>query len=407
MSGLIGDLEMKWVNRNFSKISNAAMIIERIVVDLLRSRHNVRGAANNSRVSSVFCTLGLITILPCCGFSSPLYAEFKDPLDVPARLVEGLNKRPIQAVVKVDSRLVAVGARGLMITSDDNGDTWQQSSSPVQSDLVAVNFPTEKDGWVVGHDGVVLHSTDAGKSWQKQLDGRQAKDIFTSYYHSRSSAGGEEALALVERNYASGSSLPLLDVWFKDAEHGYAVGSFGTIIATSNGGETWEPWFDRIDNEESLNLNGINELNGDVYIAAERGTLFKLNPLAGRFEKIETGHDGSFFGLVGSGDVLLVYGLGGTVYRSADQGITWVELNTSSNSSITAGAVLADSHTFVLTNAVGDLLLGNGLGKALSLQKAQKPSRYTGVVSLANDRLLISSLEGMRIEQLHDSSAQK
>src|SRR3990167_4829659 len=125
MSGLIGDLEMKWVNRNFSKISNAAMIIERIVVDLLRSRHNVRGAANNSRVSSVFCTLGLITILPCCGFSSPLYAEFKDPLDVPARLVEGLNKRPIQAVVKVDSRLVAVGARGLMITSDDNGDTWQ------------------------------------------------------------------------------------------------------------------------------------------------------------------------------------------------------------------------------------------------------------------------------------------
>ena len=394
---------MKWVTRYLFKEPEVPVIPGSLFIAQLHTRLDDRSAVTNTSTPSLFRTVGLITALCCGGLSVPVYAAFQDPLDVPARLVENLDKRPIQAVVKAGSRLIAVGTRGLVIASDDQGDTWQQSPSPVQSDLVAVNFPTDTQGWAVGHDGVVLHSADAGKSWEKQLDGRKAKESFTRYY-SESSAQNPKALALVGRNYAAGSSLPLLDVWFKDANRGYAVGSFGIIMATLDGGRTWEPWFDHIDNEESLNLNALHEFNGDLYIAAERGTVFKLNPLSERFEKIETGHDGSFFGLVGAGNVLLAYGLSGAVYRSTDQGITWVALTTHSNSSITAGIALGDSHTFVLTNAAGELLLGDGLGQALSRQRAQKPARYTGVVSLANKRLLVTSLEGMRTEQLQSSA---
>ena len=35
------------------------------------------------------------------------------------------------------------------------------------------SFPTPSTGWAVGHDGVVLHSTDAGRTWTRQLDGRR------------------------------------------------------------------------------------------------------------------------------------------------------------------------------------------------------------------------------------------
>ena len=37
----------------------------------------------------------------------------------------------------------------------------------------------------------------------------------------------------------SGVTSTLLDIDFVDPEHGWAVGQDGTIIATSDGGETW------------------------------------------------------------------------------------------------------------------------------------------------------------------------
>ena len=42
---------------------------------------------------------------------------------------------------------------------------------PVSSDLFAVHFANASKGWAVGHDGVVLASSDGGQSWTKQLDG--------------------------------------------------------------------------------------------------------------------------------------------------------------------------------------------------------------------------------------------
>ncbi len=35
-------------------------------------------------------------------------------------------------------------------------------------------FSHAAKGWAVGHDGVVLHTSDGGESWRMQLDGNQA-----------------------------------------------------------------------------------------------------------------------------------------------------------------------------------------------------------------------------------------
>lgn len=349
---------------------------------------------------SIFC--GLLPL--------SVQAGFVDPLDNPAAMVSRVEQRPLQAVARAGQTLVAVGARGVIVTSDNEGESWTQRPSPVQSDLVAVTFPSATQGWVVGHDGVVLHSSDAGLSWEKQLDGRLALDIFSRHYQARIDTGDADsqlALEAVERNYSTGPSLPLLDVWFEDALHGYAVGSFGNLTVTVDGGQTWEPWFERIDNEEMLNLNAVRGVGGDIFIAAERGTLFKLNRSAGRFEKIETGYDGSFFGITGHEQAVLLYGLSGAVYRSVDQGLSWTRLTSSSQTTITAGSALPDAPGFVLVNAGGELLLGNAAQNSLALRKASSPARFTAVMPLGGGRLLLTSLEGVRIESLNDATARR
>ena len=39
--------------------------------------------------------------------------------------------------------------------------------------------------------------------------------------------------------YAPEDERPFLDIWFRDAQHGYAVGAYGLFMETSDGGASW------------------------------------------------------------------------------------------------------------------------------------------------------------------------
>jgi photosystem II stability/assembly factor-like uncharacterized protein len=334
----------------------------------------------------------------CAIASSAAHATFKDPLDHPAIKVGRLAERPMHAVAKAGTRLVAVGPRGLIVVSADQGRTWSQVVSPVQSDLVAVHFPSPAKGWVVGHDGVVLHSTDGAATWVRQLDGRLAQAAFMRYYGQADTPQYQAAARAVARNYKAGAALPLLDVWFDDELTGFAVGAFGMLIGTTDGGKTWNPWLDRIDNPEQLNLNAIRGGDGGVYVAAERGGVFRLDRSTGRFVASPTGYEGSFFGVAVSKSVVLAFGLRGAAYRSTDKGSSWQRLEMPSAATISAGAALDDTGGFVLANNAGDLLVGDNTATRFTVRKAKHPWRYTGATQAYNGQLLFSALEGIQIE---------
>lgn len=341
-----------------------------------------------SRIAGVLACACLA--LPCA-----LGAAFQDPLDFPAAKVGRVEGRPMQAVAKAGSRLIAIGSRGLIAASLDQGKTWSQVPSPVQSDLVALHFPSPLKGWAVGHDGVILHSSDGGASWNKQFDGRLAKIAFTRHY----AAGDEKVRRAIERNYKAGAALPLLGVWFEDDLHGFAVGAFGLLIATSDGGKNWTPWLEKIDNPELLSLNAITGGGDGVYIVAERGAIFHLDRVAGRFLRSDTGYEGSFFGAVAGHQVVLAYGLRGAVYRSADAGASWSRVATPTSSTISAGAVLDATGGFVLASQTGELLVADAAGSQFGMRKSQRPRRFTSALHSADGRLLLSALEGLQIER--------
>ncbi len=356
----------------------------------------IRSMGSRALAAMAFGLLG--GTIPCV-----VEAAFQDPLEFAAAPVSRLSERSMQGVAKAGRRLVAVGARGVIAFSDDNGKSWSQSRSPVQSDLLAIHFPTADRGWVVGHDGVVLHSRDGGLTWEKQLDGRAAKDPFMLHYKQGAESGNAEhkaALAALARNFKDGPALPFLDVWFEDERNGYAVGAFGMIIMTSDGGGTWVPILERISNPEMLNLNAIRGANGAVLVAAERGGIYRLDRATGRFEHVDTGYTGSFFGLTASKGAVLAYGLRGAVYASLDQGKNWKPATTSGGATISAGTALTDSGEFVLVSIAGEILVGDPSATRFVTRKVVKGWRGTGLVELSGDQLVVTALEGIRIESL-------
>ena len=70
-----------------------------------------------------------------------------------------------------------------------------------------VHFIDENTGWAVGAEGVIAHTTDAGKNWTRQESGTRAN---------------------------------LRSVWFLNANDGWASGRGGALLYTTDGGTTWQ-----------------------------------------------------------------------------------------------------------------------------------------------------------------------
>jgi len=350
----------------------------------------------------VFLSVSLLLVSVMVG-ANAVHAEskFKDPLDYPAVMRTEIVKRPFLSVAKAGTSLVAVGSRGMIATSNDGGSTWVQSNVPVQSDLLSISFPTEKDGWVVGHDGVILNTRDAGKTWEKQFDGRIAAQQFKDFYSDPNNTeefDREKMLRMVEQNYVAGPALPFLDVWFDDLNTGYVVGSFGLLAKTTDGGKTWLPWMHRIQNEEVLNLNGVRTLMGRTFIVGERGRVYTLDPSSQVFREVQTGYNGSFFGIVQSNKSLFAFGLRGVTYQSLDSGATWEPYPMPSNATITGAA--SNLNLTVLTTSTGRILFKGLESKQFEVMSPNAPMRYTGLIFNEKGNLVLTGLQGIRVENV-------
>lgn len=361
------------------------------------------------------------------GFVSPAFAI--DLLEMPA-VQSGAATRALLLDVSArgEDSIVAVGTHGVIIVSDDNGETWSQAEVPASVALTGVHFPTPDSGWAVGHDGLILHSSDAGKTWVKQLDGHQlneqilavAKRIVAQFrdqlevielQEEPDEAELEDAEFMLEEaefmlegamdDTSAGPVRPLLDVWFRNEQEGFVIGSYGMLLHTTDGGQNWELVSDRMDNAEAFHLNQIVPTpDGTLFIAGESGYVYRSSDGGASWDTLEPGYEGSFYGILVVPDgpdnyELLAYGLRGNLFRSVDQGESW-EFVDSGTSVTLMSAVLLDDGT-VLMGGSGGIILVREPGEQ-SFSRAKNPDRQviSGMAQSGDGNILIAGLGGVR-----------
>jgi photosystem II stability/assembly factor-like uncharacterized protein len=338
---------------------------------------------------------GLAWAAPATGWRDVLETPaVKSPL-APRALVNGL--------ARAGTRLVAVGQRGHVLLSDDQGKTWRQADVPVSSDLVTVTFPTAAEGWAAGHDGVLLRSTDAGATWTRVLDGRQAGAAMLEHY-KREAASLEAAKADVllkeaERFAAQGAENPFLDIGFEDEKTGYLVGAFGLMFQTADGGATWQPWLQPEANPQGLHLYAVRAVAGEVYVVGEQGLMLKLDRAAARLRPLELPYKGTLFGVIGNQRALVVHGLRGTVLRSTDQGRSWQTVPTGLQVGLTASTVDANGR-FVIVSQAGHVLVSSDDGATFKLAKVQSPLPAAAVLATGSDSVVVGGPRGLATQAL-------
>lgn len=337
----------------------------------------------------------LACILPAAQAPAAAPHPAADVLQTAASATPLAQRSLINGLGAAGQRLVAVGQRGHILYSDDHGRTWQQARVPVSSDLLAVHFPTPQLGWAVGHDGVVLHSADGGASWALQLDGRQAARSMQSFYQQMGDARlAEEG----RRNVELGPDKPFLDVWFADSQRGYIVGAFGLLFRTEDGGRHWQPLQHLADNPGGLHLNAIRPVGSVLYVVGEQGLVLRQGAGEERFSALVTPYKGSFFGVVGSGQVVLAFGLRGNAFRSTDGGQHWSKVETGVPAGLTAGTLLPDGR-MVLVSQGGHVLASSDQGASFT-RLAARPAHAAAVLADGKDGLLIGGARGLRSQVL-------
>lgn len=335
-------------------------------------------------------------------FAWPAAAQtFKDPLQTRAIMSPLASKTPLLAVAAAGERVVAVGPRGHIVYSDDGGNQWIQASVPVSTDLVAVSFPSPTKGWAVGHGGVVLHTEDAGQTWTRQLGGSQASQIAAKFYATTSANAVPERVrhqARAQLDEAErGAPGPFFDVSFDDDSNGYIVGAFNRIFRTDDGGKTWTPWADRIDNPKELHFYAIRGRGDQRYIVGEQGWVWRLDAKAERFTATRTPYTGTLFGTVVAPSAVLVFGMNGAAFRTENGGQSWDKVSIASRAALNSGEILPNGQ-IALVNQAGQLLLSADRGKGFEAVSINGPgSSYFGISGAGRHGIGVVGLNGVKV----------
>jgi photosystem II stability/assembly factor-like uncharacterized protein len=317
-------------------------------------------------------------------------------LSQPAVVTPKAQGAALLAVTRAGQRLVAVGERGTVLLSDDEGRRWRQASVPVRVSLTAVRFVDARQGWAVGHMGVILASTDGGETWSLRLDGVRAAQALEQ---AARASGDARAQRQAQQWLADGPDKPFFDIDIDARGRGYAVGAYNLAFVTRDGGQTWAPLSFQLPNPKALHLYGVQAVGTAVYIVGEQGLLLRSDDGGSPFQVLPSPYKGSLFGLLATrSGVLLAHGLRGRVVRSDDHGQSWQVLDTGYPASLTAAAEAADG-TLVLLGQGGDLLISRDVGQHFVHQPpAAGPAPSAGLVQTAPGTWLLAGLRGLRTQ---------
>lgn len=256
----------------------------------------------------------------------------------------------------------------------------------------------------VGDHGVVLLSDD-GRQF-RQAKAVPVRSLLTSVQfidERRGYAAGHDGVVLGTQDGGEtwtllraepGKEQPVLSLHFDSPEHGIAVGLYGWAIETRDAGRTWAPL--QVAEGESADrhlMHVFTSGSGAWLIVGEGGVVFRSADKGRSWQQMDAGGKGSLWhGLALSDGSLLACGMRGHLYRSADDGKTWQEVGSQTTQSLTGIAQFPDGKV-VVVGMGGTVLESRDGGRHFTATVREQQEPLTAVLT-NGPQLLILSMGG-------------
>jgi photosystem II stability/assembly factor-like uncharacterized protein len=308
-------------------------------------RTDMSEIVHRGRRFGVLTALALYVLLACPanaleGASPPVPGAGASPASLmirPAEPTTAATKAMILSSARAGRRIVAVGNHGIVLLSDTDGADFRQAKSvPVRSTLTAVIFVDDKTGWAVGQWGVVLRTDDAGETWTLQRhDTSVDQPLFSVWFRDRergiavglwslviATVDGGKTWTPVElppspgRKKADRNLLKIfanrMGILFVAAEQGMILKSYDgenwTYIETGYKGSFW---------------TGIVLNNGTLLVGGLRGTIYRSTDDGRSWREVKSEFKSSITDFAEAGGKVYAAALDGVFLESDDHGATF------------------------------------------------------------------------------------
>ena len=298
----------------------------------------------------------------------------------------GFHARPPAALHLACFRLLCLLALALPLglPAEDFAEPAPLAARGLLLDITAVGGTLV----AVGDHGHVLISRDHGVTWSQ---GRVPTRVLLTGVSFPDQAHGwvvghdgvilataDGGLSWQRQDDGKQTDTVWLDVLFLDVNRGFAVGAYGKFSQTVDGGKTWtlaKP------TEDEVHFNRITAGDdGHLYLAGEGGLLLVSADGGQSWTKSEVPYDGSLFGVLPVAKGLLVtYGLRGHILVSEDHGVHWEPRNSAVKVLIMGGVVLHDG-ALLLGGQGGNFFLSRDAGR--TFQPWKSPGFGTSIADL-------------------------
>jgi len=301
--------------------------------------------------------------------ANPDYPQLADP----AIAVRDPTRFYMVAGASAGGRLFAAGEHGVIIYSDDAGQSWHQGAVPVSVTITSIAFATPLVGWATGAFGVVLGTTDGGVTWKKQLDGFQGIALMNAATQAFVAAQppdsdqADHATRRAEVLSTQGPDKPMLSLLPVSATEILAFGAYRIAERSTDGGQSWTDWSLHIGDPLSHNLYGAAAIGGAYYLVAEEGLVFRSTDGGQSFPQIAQPGQATFFGICDAGNgSILAYGVAGQMYLSTDAGQSWTQSNFAGTANVNS-VVLFSSGVVLAGDAGGGMWVSLDHGRNFKL----------------------------------------
>ncbi len=307
------------------------------------------------------CTLGFVSAsFPTDATAQIIQATIPDT-PVAAKIVpRATHARFMSIAINQEGGLLAVGERGIIIRSTDQGATWKQMPSPVDITLASVLYETSQKVWAVGQAATILRSENGGQTWRIM----HYKPSDLRYY-----------LKVVIRNGVI-----------------YITGSDGELFTSRDDGAKWQ--MTTMDTGEMVpHLFSLAFVGQTGILSAERGSVFLRDGDDGVWKPLAVAYNGSFFGVTSFADHFLLFGMSGRAFLVNPDGSNQRIVDTRTTQFLLDAAVLPEQNQALMVGRGGAIVVVDANGQVIKSYQRPDNADITAI-AVHGDAVYLTTMKG-------------
>jgi len=234
-----------------------------------------------------------------------------------------------------------VGSNGIILNTRNGGISWTEQISRTKKELSEIKFSDSNTGWILGEEDLILHTENGGINWQnnKELPEPSFMNKVLRY--------------IIPSNLQSSD---FINVHFIDKDNGWAIsgvmGETIKILKTSDGGKTWESQENSLPEEIIKKLETVffaKFIDKDnIWAIGIDGILFHTPDGGKKWNCYEEITSKAIFGMDFKDNNGWFVGAEGTILHTPDGGNTWETMESGTKDSLYDVYFLDSQHGWII-----------------------------------------------------------